>query len=420
MTKNNKIIGLALSGGGYRAAAFHVGTLNALNKLGLLKDIDVISSVSGGSITAAYYALNKDNFGEFEKSFVKKLSSGVLWGSLINALVVLAIIVLCFCLVSWWTGLLALLALFAFWYKVLPFSRWISIEYDWKFFKKKLLKDLPNSPIVSINATDLATANQFYFSKEYIGNFRHKYESFNAKELEISKAVMASSCVPFAFSPIRIPKKYLTTTFNSKEKPLLFDGGLYDNQGTHCLTDKYSKNPCDYIVVSDAGNTTISNRWTINPIAALIKTANVLMRRINNMQVQENIYNNMYPDKRFAYIKLEWDVTERLINGFIDNLKKGNVKQDVIACHHITKEDIEELKHADTEKDARQRLENQLKVNIRWDELSDICPSQDEHIKAHKVSTNLIGLRENSIKCLIKHAEWMTMVQVRLYLPMCL
>lgn len=73
MTKNNKIIGLALSGGGYRAAAFHVGTLKALNKLGLLKDIDVISSVSGGSITAAYYALNKDNFGEFEKSFVKKI-----------------------------------------------------------------------------------------------------------------------------------------------------------------------------------------------------------------------------------------------------------------------------------------------------------------------------------------------------------
>ena len=41
-------IGLALSGGGYRAAAYHVGTLRALRYLGLLDKVDVISSVSGG------------------------------------------------------------------------------------------------------------------------------------------------------------------------------------------------------------------------------------------------------------------------------------------------------------------------------------------------------------------------------------
>lgn len=55
-----KKIGLALSGGGYRAAAFHIGTLRALHKLNVLDKVDVISSVSGGSITAAYYVLNKD------------------------------------------------------------------------------------------------------------------------------------------------------------------------------------------------------------------------------------------------------------------------------------------------------------------------------------------------------------------------
>lgn len=55
-----KKIGLALSGGGYRAAAYHIGTLRALHKLGILENVDVISSVSGGSITAAYYALNKE------------------------------------------------------------------------------------------------------------------------------------------------------------------------------------------------------------------------------------------------------------------------------------------------------------------------------------------------------------------------
>ena len=52
MDKEVKRIGLALSGGGYRAAAYHIGTLRALRKLGILDKVDVISSVSGGSISA--------------------------------------------------------------------------------------------------------------------------------------------------------------------------------------------------------------------------------------------------------------------------------------------------------------------------------------------------------------------------------
>ena len=61
MTNDGKRIGLALSGGGYRAAAYHIGALRALHKLGVLGKVDVISSVSGGSITAASYALHEGN-----------------------------------------------------------------------------------------------------------------------------------------------------------------------------------------------------------------------------------------------------------------------------------------------------------------------------------------------------------------------
>jgi NTE family protein len=46
-------IALCLSGGGYRAMLFHVGALWRLNELGLLPRLDRVSSVSGGSITAA-------------------------------------------------------------------------------------------------------------------------------------------------------------------------------------------------------------------------------------------------------------------------------------------------------------------------------------------------------------------------------
>ena len=48
-------IGLALSGGGFRASIFHLGVIRRLEELGIMKDVDVISSVSGGSIIAAYY-----------------------------------------------------------------------------------------------------------------------------------------------------------------------------------------------------------------------------------------------------------------------------------------------------------------------------------------------------------------------------
>ena len=81
MSIAGKKIGVALFGGGYRAAAYHIGTLRALHRLGLLDKVDVLSSVSGGSITAAYYALHKDSYEDFERSFIKGLSRGVLWPS---------------------------------------------------------------------------------------------------------------------------------------------------------------------------------------------------------------------------------------------------------------------------------------------------------------------------------------------------
>jgi NTE family protein len=50
-------IGLALSGGGFRAAFFHVGVLAKLAETGLLPKVEVISTVSGGSIVGAAYYL---------------------------------------------------------------------------------------------------------------------------------------------------------------------------------------------------------------------------------------------------------------------------------------------------------------------------------------------------------------------------
>lgn len=50
MSYLGKKIGLALSGGGYRAATYHIGTLRALHRLGILDHVDILSSPSPSAI----------------------------------------------------------------------------------------------------------------------------------------------------------------------------------------------------------------------------------------------------------------------------------------------------------------------------------------------------------------------------------
>src|SRR5712692_5994173 len=56
--KPTEKIGLCLSGGGYRAMLFHLGALWRLNELAMIQGLDRVSSVSGGSITAAVLGMN--------------------------------------------------------------------------------------------------------------------------------------------------------------------------------------------------------------------------------------------------------------------------------------------------------------------------------------------------------------------------
>ena len=68
-------VGLALSGGGSRAIAFHLGCLRALHDLDLLNRVQVISSVSGGSVISAMYAYSSDSFQVFDARVVKAPTS---------------------------------------------------------------------------------------------------------------------------------------------------------------------------------------------------------------------------------------------------------------------------------------------------------------------------------------------------------
>lgn len=417
---NNRRIGLALSGGGYRAAAYHIGALRALHKLGLLDKIDVISSVSGGSIIAACYALHDGDYESFEKMFSGKMRKGVLHIALINLILVLGLGGLATWLGGGWGLAVSLFALWFVWYKVLPVSSLIAWQYDRLFFHGKKLKDLKPCPVVTINATDYPTVSQFTFSCERMYDYYYGDGAFYHEQFPVSKAVMASSCVPFAFCPIRISKTFRTSAMKGRKLPMLLDGGLYDNQGTHVLTDKMSPYKCSYIIVSDAGNGEVSDKWVFNPLVTLKRTSEVFMLRIKKIQIQQNLFMKSHPDKRFAYALLEWDVNERMLKGFIENLKHENIYPEVVAAHRITSEDIAKLKNSDTTAAAGDRIMAQLKRNIMWDDLSNMKPSEEEHKKAYAIGTWLFGLSKENIELLSKEAEWKVMMQVRLYLPMIL
>lgn len=417
---NNCRIGLAFSGGGYRAAAYHIGTLRALHKLGVLDKVDVISSVSGGSIIAASYALLDGNYESFEDMFSKKIRKGVLHLALVNLFLVVGLVGLATWFGGGWGLAVSFVVLWFVWYKVLPVSSLIAKQYDWLFFHGKKLKDFKRCPVVAINATDYPSVSQFTFSTERMYNYYYGVDAFYHEQFPVAKAVMASSCVPFAFCPIRIPQTFRTSIMKGKKLPMLLDGGLYDNQGTHVLTDKMSPYKCSYIIVSDAGNGEVSDKWVFNPLVTLKRTSEVFMQRIKKMQIQQNLFMKAHADKRFAYALLEWDVNERMLKGFVDNLKHDNIYQEVIEAHKIKPEDIAQLKNSDTSAMAEDRIMAQLKMNTQWDDHRGMRPSEEEHNKAYTIGTGLFGLSKEKIEMLSKEAEWKVLMQVRLYLPMLL
>lgn len=420
--RNGKRIGVALSGGGYRAAAYHLGTLRALHNLGLLSDVDVISSVSGGSIIAADYVLNQSKgYKTFEGEFIQKLQKGVLCHTILYLIFLMCGISALMYFTPSGYRIYELIvfgiAFFFMWYSILPVSKIIAYSYNKRFYHEATLDQLPATPILSINATDLSTGNLFSFSQNRMSCFPYKNSiQFSTKNFPVANAVMASSCVPQFFSPVKIEDSFCTKKDNKVVKPLLVDGGLYDNQGAQRFTSNDSYFHVDYAIVSDAGNTIISSRWSINPFLVLYKTSDVLMRRIKNFQRQHNSY---VPAENkasiFVYNDLMWTDYVNMPKRFVQNIKSGYIAKETIAAHGITNEQLERLYNPETSANEAQTIQEIIERNINWNDFTTRIPQK--HKTAASVCTNLIGLNTNQITSLMEHAEWMTELQIKMHLP---
>ena len=248
---------LTLSGGGTRAAALAYGVLQELRDTtitahgtsrGLLQEVDCISSVSGGSFAAAYYALFHDRvFQEFEPRFLRRDIQGELVGQVLNP-------------VNWFR-------------LMSPYFNRIDLTaelYDATVFEGKRYRDLIGGtrPFIILNATNVALGSRFEFTQE-----QFDFLGSDLREYSLARAVAASSAFPILLNPLSLenhpsppgyevpasvrnamndaatnPRRYLWAkqlmTYQDKVRhPYLhlLDGGLADNIGLRAVADAYTR-----------------------------------------------------------------------------------------------------------------------------------------------------------------------------------
>jgi NTE family protein len=204
---------LAFSGGGTRAAALSYGVLRELRdtrvvvqgeEKRLLDEVDVISSVSGGSFTSAYYGLFGDRiFEDFEARFLRRNIQRKLLLELLRP--------------RNWIRLGS-----AFFHR----SDLAVRLYDREIFDGATFADLieAKGPFIQINAADLAIGDRFTF-------FQPQFDLIcsDLSQLEVARAVAASSAVPVLFAPLTLRNYAGTCGF---ERPAWLDQALLDRKGS--------------------------------------------------------------------------------------------------------------------------------------------------------------------------------------------
>jgi len=244
---------LTFSGGGSRAAALAYGVLEALadtplaaggGTQSMLQEVDMISSVSGGSITAAYYGLYGDRmFRDFRNRFLERDVNSELANMMLTP------------------ATLSRLSSETF-----GTGDVLDEYFREQLFGTAALRELvdANGPFVQINATDLFKGGQFGFTPELFALICSDIDRF-----PVSRAVAASSAVPLVFAPITLTNRsgscdystppwlqqglrergsndrryrmasYLSVYLEQQAHPYihLVDGGLSDNLGLRAVMD---------------------------------------------------------------------------------------------------------------------------------------------------------------------------------------
>jgi NTE family protein len=228
--------------------AFHLGCLRGLHRAGVLDQVSVISSVSGGSVLAALYCSEPGDFEAFERRVREVLARGFVVPAIKTALTtpegIKALAAASAMAVDRSAAFTARLGLKLMrlrvepdrrWLRESPLRRWASrttiLQRTFStLFKSRRLPELRSDrPRLIIVACELRAKAAFYFTAERLHCWR--YGSADASRVEIAHAVVASASYPVALPAL---DEYMTFTKDGAtaiKRITLTDGGVYDNLG---------------------------------------------------------------------------------------------------------------------------------------------------------------------------------------------
>lgn len=231
MTRIMQRIGLALSGGGFRAAIYHLGVIRFLRDAGILPKISHVTSVSGGSVTAAHLVLNWDRycgspteFDEAAQEIVRFVQLDVRnrivrrfpFGSLVNSV-----------------GRLVRLPV----QRQLSRPGMLEAHYRKYLFGETSLFQLPDRPRLHILATNLSEGGLCSFCKDGLLLQRRtrsqgtQFERVNFGLATVPMAVAASSAFPGFFPPLQVNGWDVGAEEGELSEQSFTDGGVIDNLG---------------------------------------------------------------------------------------------------------------------------------------------------------------------------------------------
>jgi len=311
--------GLALSGGGFRASLFQIGMLAALAERDLLRHVEVLSCVSGGSILGAHYylelrhllqekedaSITRDDYVALVERVAREFLAGV-QKNLRTRIGTDWIANLRMMFQPGYTTTKRLSAL----YERHLYGR---IKDDGERVLRKLLvrpkgdehcrpkydnwKRANKVPILILNATSVNTGHNWQFTASWMGEppafidseidgnyrLRRMYLETEAPEphrdIRIGDAAAASSCVPGLFTPLELRDLY-----EDGVTVRLVDGGVHDNQGVFGLLDQN----CTVMIVSDAsGQMTTVDDPPDDPAGILLRTISMLQARVRTAEYRE-------------------------------------------------------------------------------------------------------------------------------------
>lgn len=314
-------IGLALSGGGFRASLFHIGVLAKLAEYDVLRHVEALSCVSGGSIIGAHYYLEVRRLLQTKSDekitrqdyidLVKRIEKNFLSGVQRNLRIRMT--------TDWRSNL-----------KMIFQPGYSRTERIGELFEAEIYRQVEDGetegprwlnrlfvqpaegpknfsprngnwrraakvPILMLNATTLNTGHNWQFTASWMGEppagitseidgndrLRRLYyhqapEQF--QNIRLGHAVAASACVPAIFEPLVLDGLYPNRLVR------LVDGGVHDNQGIAGLIEE----GCNILLISDASGQMESQNYPKTGLLNVpLRTNSILMARVREAEYRE-------------------------------------------------------------------------------------------------------------------------------------